>query len=577
MAESLLGLGELSGQALNLARLSQLQERVDLSGERLEFARQKERQDMANDRIHALSKIGENELVPTDIRLKVTGHILKALDPSLTFTDDELTSGYRAVINASKLAIDPTIDPDEKIKAWDAAAISVPGLASKLQAIQEKTGTVDERRAKLYGEIQLQNLKIRDLKHQQDQIEIRDGVYATAGGMLTQGVDSTTIQDADKKRSFDPIFKRALHAKDDTERKLILAGSKDLEEAFRTKIHGVQQAATMQFAQWRNELGPLKGAVEQAKAEGRAVEKEDLEKVAALELVTKAEDDLNAWVGQPYDKKAWNRLQTTLQQVKIAQSGTKQALRGLDGTRMEMLKNAERKTNLDYAKEQTKIEGTRHLADLQQQFASLPDAAQSPQKAAALIKQSGYKDVNVDDVLLANPLKFKKAAAEVTINQNSPTERKDVAEARSQLDALDNIEHLYDPGFVGPVDSRLGRIKSLTGVIKDQEAEFRSGVKLMRAELRKFYFGTAQSKQELTGALEAMPDIDMSDAQFRAAMKETRRNVTSGLGRRIESMEQSNVRAPKGKSLGDRYKEIEQGGKLTKDQIFQQLKNEGYR
>ena len=575
MAGSLLDIGALTGQALDLARMAQYQDRVDLSEERLAFAKQKQAQDLTSDRISAMTKMGDNELLPTDLRLKIAGRVMKELDPSLEFSDEDLTSGYRSVIAASRKSIDPNIPNTEKIAAWDEAAVRVPGLAGKLQAIQEKSGTIDERRERLYNELELQKLKIRDLKHQQDNIEIRDGLYSTAGGILSQLTDSVNLQDADKKRSFSSVFNKALSSKDDVERKIHLAGSKDLEEQFRTRIHGVQQAATMQFAEWRNQLGPLKGAIEQAKAEGREVDREDLEKVAALELVTKAEDDLNAWVGNPYDKKAWNRVQTTLQQVKIAQSGTKKQLAGLDSSRMEMLKNAQRKTDLEYSKEESKQLGIQHLSAIQQQFAELPDEEQSVQKAAGLIKASGFKDVQVDDVLKANPTKFKRASTEVNINQNSPGERKDIAEGRSKLDLIDNIKTLYSPNFVGPVDTRMGRIKSLTGTIKEQEAEFRSGVKLMRAELRKFYFGTAQSKQELTGALEAIPDLDMSDQQFTASLKQTERNVNSMLSRRIETMEQSNVRAPKGKPMKDRYKELEKSGK-SKDAIFQQLDEEGY-
>ena len=575
MAESLLDIGALTNQALNLARMSQMEERADMQAQRLDFARKKQAQDVSMDRIANLTKHAENELLPTDVRVKIAGHALREMDPSLNFSDEELSTGWRSVAKASKLAIDPNVSLDEKLDAWGDAAVRVPNLAKKLMDISEKAGAADEKRHKVLNELALQDLKIRDLNAKQNNIELRNGVYSTAGGFLNQLTDSVNVTDADKKRSFTPVFNKLLNAKDDIEKKILLSGVRDLDDQFKTKIHGIQQAATMQFAQWRNELEPLKGAVEQAKAEGREVDKDDLEKVAALELVGKAEADLSAWVGNPYDKKNWNRLQTTLQQVKMAQGATKKELSGLDGVRQGMLENSIRKVDLEYGKEQTKQQGIEHLATIQQQFGELPDEEQTVQKAAGLIKTSGFKDVAVDDVLKANPTKFKRASTEVNINQNSPGERKDIAEGRSKLDMIDNIKALYSPNFVGPVDTRMGRIKSLTGTIKEQEAEFRSGVKLMRAELRKFYFGTAQSKQELTGALEAIPDLDMSDPQFTASLKQTERNVNSMLSRRIETMEQSNVKAPKGKPMKDRYKELEQSGK-SKDAIFQQLDEEGY-
>ena len=163
------------------------------------------------------------------------------------------------------------------------------------------------------------------------------------------------------------------------------------------------------------------------------------------------------------------------------------------------------------------------------------------------------------------------------INQNAPGERKDIAEARSQLDMIGRIDTLYDPSFVGPLDSRLGRIKSFTGTIKEQEAEFRSAVTLMRTELRKFYFGTAQSKQELQGALESIPDLNMSNPQFTASLKQTKQNVQSILQRRGEVMEQSGVRNPQPKSFNTRYEELKKSSqKMTESDIFKQMQTEGY-
>lgn len=474
MAGSLLDIGALTGQALDLARMAQYQDRVDLSEERLAFAKQKQAQDQATDRISAMIKIADNELLPTDIRIKVAGRTMKELDPSLEFSDEDLTSGYRAVIAASRKAIDPTVPTDEKIAAWDEAAVRVPGLAGKLQAIQEKSGTIDDRRERLYNELELQKLKIRDLKHQQDHLEIRDGLFSTAGGILTQLTDSVNLQDAEKKRSFNTVFQKALSAKDETERKILLAGSKDLEAQFQTKIHGVQQAAMLQFGQWRNELEPLKGAVEQAKAEGREVQKEDLEKVAAYELVTNAEDDLNAWVSKPYDKQAWNRLQTTLQQVKIAQSGTKKQLAGLDGTRMEMLKNAQRKTDLEFTKEETKRQREEDLAAAQVRFGMLDAGEQTPKSAAMIAKD--YKGILPEDVMKAT----KNPNAPIVDIKMGDSLSKEIgpmlAESRTAamgaietVDTVNRAQAAIDKGLVnvGPtatVRTMIGQVANVLGV-----------------------------------------------------------------------------------------------------------------
>jgi hypothetical protein len=209
------------------------------------------------------------------------------------------------------------------------------------------------------------------------------------------------------------------------------------------------------------------------------------------------------------------------------------------------------------------------LWEAQNMFAMLPSDRQTPQEAARIATLLG---VSAKDVLegIKNPNKPL-----VDINMNSPSERKDIAEERSQLDMIARIAELYNPGFVGPVDSRVGYLKSATGAIKEQEAQFRSAVTLMRAQLRKFYFGTAQSKQELAGSLEAIPDLNMTDPQFEASLQQTRENVRSILRRRGEVMEQSGVRNPKGKSFSDRYDELKKAGH-DKDAIFRKMQQEGY-
>ena len=202
----------------------------------------------------------------------------------------------------------------------------------------------------------------------------------------------------------------------------------------------------------------------------------------------------------------------------------------------------------------------------------MPVDQQTPQQAGAIASKHG---IGAQDVLLG--IKDPNKAL-VQINQNSPGERKDIAEARTQLDTLNNIDVLYDSTFVGPVDSRIGRVKSLTGTLKQQEAQFRAAVELQRTELRKFYFGTAQSKQELKGALDAIPDLNMTGPAFEAAQNETRRKVTSMLRRRAEVMQESGVRAPGAKpSLNERYKQLKQLDEQASDRdIFSVLEKEGY-
>jgi len=96
-------------------------------------------------------------------------------------------------------------------------------------------------------------------------------------------------------------------------------------------------------------------------------------------------------------------------------------------------------------------------------------------------------------------------------------------------DAEGNIIPAEGKNFIGMLDSQLGRARSKTGRITPKEANFRTRVNLMKTELRKFYFGTAQSKQELAGSLEAIPALDMSDTQFVESLKVHKERVQTWL------------------------------------------------
>jgi hypothetical protein len=125
----------------------------------------------------------------------------------------------------------------------------------------------------------------------------------------------------------------------------------------------------------------------------------------------------------------------------------------------------------------------------------------------------------------------------------SPTERIKVAEARANLDGIKNIKSLFKPEFVGPLEGRTGTIRAKTKITKE-EAKFRSAVKTNAAELKRFYFGTAQTATELRNSIEAIPDVNMSDELFQASLEETEKNIERGLFRTIESVFQSGLRPP---------------------------------
>lgn len=109
-------------------------------------------------------------------------------------------------------------------------------------------------------------------------------------------------------------------------------------------------------------------------------------------------------------------------------------------------------------------------------------------------------------------------------------------DANVGLSAIDKIEENFNPKYVGAIQGRLSGQRTKHGLVSEDEAKFRTEVSLMQVKLRKFYFGTAQSKQELAGAIDAIPNLNMSDVQFKAAMKVHREQMNEWL-RQLESGE----------------------------------------
>jgi hypothetical protein len=93
----------------------------------------------------------------------------------------------------------------------------------------------------------------------------------------------------------------------------------------------------------------------------------------------------------------------------------------------------------------------------------------------------------------------------------------------------------------GGTPIQLGRSLTLRK-LKKEEAIFRSAVKLMRTQMRKAFFGAAQTKTELAGSLESIPDTDMNDVQFLAALDATEANLKSHIEELEKAGEQSKGR-----------------------------------
>jgi hypothetical protein len=141
--------------------------------------------------------------------------------------------------------------------------------------------------------------------------------------------------------------------------------------------------------------------------------------------------------------------------------------------------------------------------------------------AGAISAKYGLKPSDILPVL-KDPTKSGTLKVEMV----SPAERKELSHGRSSVLEVENVERLYSKEYVGMLDNLVAKMKGPLDLLTPKEAEFRANVKKMNANLRKFYAGTAQSKQELLTLIESIPDTDMAESQFKASLKATKDNLT---------------------------------------------------
>lgn len=120
----------------------------------------------------------------------------------------------------------------------------------------------------------------------------------------------------------------------------------------------------------------------------------------------------------------------------------------------------------------------------------------------------------------------------------------ELSEFQSALDILGDIERDYSPRFVGPADATIGNILSLGGFTSQEREDFKAQVNLYQAEIRKLFFGTAQSGGELKLALETIPNIKMTNNQFKAALRANRRRVERAIKTRRSNLKKFGFRTP---------------------------------
>jgi hypothetical protein len=450
MAESLLNLGGAVQNMMGVAQLAQMRERTALIQQDRAIDAQRAQEREKVNRINAHLEIAKNPMFegsPVAIQaMQVVGR-----EYGLHIPDDEAYAGRKALRSFYDTLGDPKASAEDKQKAFFSASVYSPTLLKQGLDSWDKFQTSDDRHRRLMLQLQQDEIKVRGLNAKQQAVELQHGLYATIGGVMSQMMDATKITDAEGKRDLGQTFQKIMLSKDEKERTILRHSVKDLDMKMQERVVNLSNAFE-QFYQAKNqELRPLVEAAHQAQAEGREVDDADLGKVKALELLDASKEAVDKWAAQPYDKQAWTRLQNTMRQVQQAAAGSKKELSNLDGVRMGMLENAQRRTNLAEDKEERLALNENAQRYGQQQFLELVAGGMSADKAGV---EAGKRTQEMFKIL-PDSSKFKdpKLSNTLGIREMTPAVQTDIQRGllatESALNMITNIESVLATSNIG--------------------------------------------------------------------------------------------------------------------------------
>jgi hypothetical protein len=128
----------------------------------------------------------------------------------------------------------------------------------------------------------------------------------------------------------------------------------------------------------------------------------------------------------------------------------------------------------------------------------------------------------------------------------SPTERKEIAETRASIDALNNLKELYDSSQTktGPIAGRISPIAGLVGMTTDEQEAFMAATSAFKNAIIKEITGAQMSEVEAARIMKQVPDITDPSTRWNAKWEQSKKNLEFLQKRRSEVLRQSGLKPP---------------------------------
>jgi hypothetical protein len=132
----------------------------------------------------------------------------------------------------------------------------------------------------------------------------------------------------------------------------------------------------------------------------------------------------------------------------------------------------------------------------------------------------------------------------MTIKYPAEGERKDIAEAQNLLQSYTMMEALYEPGYVGMVQGKMGSVQEATGAISQKQADFYQVMDNVARNQRKLFGGVAVTPVELKLLLGTIPHRGMSDTQWESSVRINKIIMGGSASAQIEALKELGFKTP---------------------------------
>ena len=158
---------------------------------------------------------------------------------------------------------------------------------------------------------------------------------------------------------------------------------------------------------------------------------------------------------------------------------------------------------------------------------------------SAMNAKHGAK-LDVDELLKG----YKASESTMTIKYPAEGERKDIAEAQNLLQSYNMMEALYEPGYVGMVQGKMGSVQEATGAIAQKQADFYQVMDNVARGQRKLFGGIAVTPVELKLLLGTIPHRGMSDTQWESSVRINKIIMGGSASAQIEALKELGFKTP---------------------------------